>query len=392
MRVLCVLLPHFPLMCEVQKHSAIANQPIVITNTAGLQKLVLDYSPELKSLQRGMSLQHALSLHGDIELVHADTPLYWHIFNKILDSLERKSPIVEGSELGFAYIGLDGLQLIYQNDSILVDAIREVIPETFAAQIGIAENKFLAYLAAICSSPDSYKVLAGDVAAFLKNLSCDVLPVSIKNKNKLHDFGIHTLGQVAALPLGPVQAQFGREGKRIWELAKGCDDTSLYPRFMEEAIEESTILPSVTVSVEVILATVESLLSRIFAKDDLKGRGIRSISLWTRGWNSEHWERSVRFKYPAVNIRSVISRIKQVLEDFPQPGPVEQVGMRITGLGYQVGRQKSLFPEVRARDHLLDDIKELELQLGSPKVFRIKEVEPWSRIPERRYALTPLNQ
>jgi DNA polymerase-4/protein ImuB len=34
----------------------------------------------------------------------------------------------------------------------------------------------------------------------------------------------------------------------------------------------------------------------------------------------------------------------------------------------------------------------LEFRLGGPQLYRIKEVEPWSRIPERRYALIPLSQ
>ncbi len=88
-----------------------------------------------------------------------------------------------------------------------------------------------------------------------------------------------------------------------------------------------------------------------------------------------------------MDLKSVVSRIKPFLENYPQPGPVERVGIKITGLGYRSGRQKSLFSEVRARDHLLDDIKQLEFRLGRPQVFKIKEVEPWSRIPERRYAL-----
>jgi DNA polymerase-4/protein ImuB len=58
-------------------------------------------------------------------------------------------------------------------------------------------------------------------------------------------------------------------------------------------------------------------------------------------------------------------------------------------MGCPRGQQKSLFAEVRNRDHLLEDIKQLELRQGNPQVFKIKEVEPWSRIPERRYALTP---
>ena len=133
-------------------------------------------------------------------------------------------------------------------------------------------------------------------------------------------------------------------------------------------------------------------MSQAFVRFGPKGMGIRSITLWTLSWRSEHWERSINFKEPAMDISSTLSRIKQVLENSPQPGPVEQLGMRITGLGRQSGKQKSLFAEIRARDHLLDDIKQLELRLGSPQVFKIKEVEPWSRIPERRYALTPLSR
>jgi DNA polymerase-4/protein ImuB len=65
--------------------------------------------------------------------------------------------------------------------------------------------------------------------------------------------------------------------------------------------------------------------------------------------------------------------------------------MKITGLCGQRGQQKSLFTEVRAQDHLLEDIRQLEFRLGGPQLYKIKEVEPWSRLPERRYALTPLS-
>jgi DNA polymerase-4 len=214
----------------------------------------------------------------------------------------------------------------------------------------------------------------------------------MKSLSRLHDFGLRTLGQVTALPLGPFQSQFGPEGKKIWELAGGNDATPLFPRMMETTREEAAMLPSVTVSLDAILFTVETLLRRVFAGIGCKGLGIRSLNLWTQSWNAEHWERTIKFKEPAMDMRTAISRIKRILEDYPQPGPVEQVGMSITGLGYPRGRQKSLFPEVRAQDHLMDDIRQLESRLGNPQVYKVKEVEPWSRIPERRYALTPTSQ
>jgi DNA polymerase IV len=392
MKILCILLPHFPLRCEALRHPEVDGCPAIVTNSVGSQKLVLDYSPELPDLQHNMPLQQALSRHAEARLIQADVPYYWSIFNAVLDTLEEKSPLVESFDLGHVYLGMDGMQLIYPDDQALVKSVKEAVPTGFSSQMGIAQGKFLAYLAAMGSSSGDYRVLSGDIEAFLRDLPCDVLPVSIRSKDKLHDFGIATLGQIASLPGGPLQAQFGPEGRLIGELARGLDNTPLYPRFMEENIEESTVLSSVTVTLEAILITVEALLSRVFARDSLNGRGIRSITVWTRGWTSEYWEHGIQYKEPAMDIKSVVSRLKPFLENFPQPGPVEQVGIKVTGLGYRNGRQRSLFAEIRARDHLLEDIKQLELRMGSPQVFKMKEVEPWSRIPERRYVLTPLNR
>ena len=392
MKILCVLLPHFPLRCEVLRQPELDGRPVAITLSEGSQKLVLDYSPELKGLQRDMPVQQAISMYGEIELIHADVHHYWAVFNEILDAFELKSPLVEGLELGDVYVGIDGLQSIYENNDILVSAMRESVPATFNARIGIAEGKFPAYLAAVYSPQAGYKVLSSDIGAFLKDLPCDLLPVSIKSKAKLHDFGLHTLNHLALMSPAKLQAQFGPEGQVIWELANGRDDTPLYPRLSEENIEESTTLISVTVSLDLILMTLEAMLSKAFARLGQKGMGISSITIWTRSWVSEHWEQNVRFKEPAMNSRTAMSRIKQVIENVPQPGPVEQLGMKITGTGRPNGKQKSLMSQVRAQEHLLEEIKQLEFRLGGPLLFQFKDVEPWSRIPERRCILSPLNQ
>jgi DNA polymerase-4/protein ImuB len=158
---------------------------------------------------------------------------------------------------------------------------------------------------------------------------------------------------------------------------------------MEESIEESTTLASVTVSLEALLVAIEMMLGRVFGKIGPLEMGIRSLTLRTRTWNTENWERTLQFKEPVMDTKSALSRIKRVLEDYPQPGPVEHLGMSINRLGYPRGKQKSLFSEIRAKEHLMNDIRQLEFRLGNPQVFTVKEVEPWSRIPERRYALTP---
>jgi DNA polymerase IV len=392
MRILCLLLPHFSLNCEIQRDRELAGRPVAITFSEGAQKLVLDYAPQLKGLQRGMVLQQAISLYGDIEVTHADMPHYWSNFNGILDALELKSPLVEGTDLGEVYIGVDGLHLLYADDEKLVSAMREAIPDVFETRIGIARGKFPAHLCASQCLPGTYKAAAASIGPEIQDISCDILPVSLKTRSRLHDFGLSTLGQLTGVSPAHLQAQFGPEGQLIWELANGQDDTPLYPRLSEQNFEDSTVLGAVTTSLDLLMLALESMLSRAFIKLSQRGMGIRRITMWTQSWISEHWEKEIRFKEPAMNTRTALLRIKQVIENELQPGPVEQLGIKITGTGRLHARQNSLISQIREREHLFDDIKQMEMRLGAPQLFKLKEVEPWSRIPERRHVLAPLSQ
>lgn len=391
MQILCVLIPHFALQCEIQKCPSLENYPAIVTCAAGSQRLVMDWSRDIKDVQSGMPLQQALSLHGEAMLIAADVTYYAHIFEGLLDALGKVSPLIEGAEPGCIYLGLKGLKFLYKDENALIRAAQEVIPHEFDSRLGIAEGKFTAYLAALFSPPRGSMVLDGDTGSFLKDLPCDILPVSLKSKQKLHSFGIETFGQIFNLAVGPLQSQFGTEGKKIWELSRGCDTSPLYPRNMKEVVEKSTVLPSAAVSMEAILVSVESLLSGIF-RNDVKGKGICALLLWANIWGSGYWDQSIKFKTPSISIKTTMSRIKQMLDIHPPPGPVEELGVRITALGNHPGHQKAIFSELRAKDSLLNDIKQMETRLGGPQIFRVKEIEPWSRIPERRQALVPISQ
>jgi len=181
-KILCILLPNFPLRCELMNRTV--SGPAVVTYSEGSQKLALDFSPELSGLERDMPLQQALALHGEVTIIQGDLPRYWSVFHEILDALEQCSPLVEGADLGLAYLGIEGLQLLYPTDDLLIKAMREAVPERFGMRMGIAEGKFPAYLAALRSPPNGHLILKGDLKSFLNELPCDVLPIALKSKWK----------------------------------------------------------------------------------------------------------------------------------------------------------------------------------------------------------------
>lgn len=391
MKLLCVLLPHFPLRCEVLRHPELTGRAVAVAYSLGSRRCLLDFSPGLEGLEREMPLPQALSRHGGLEILHADMPHYWRVWNGVLDALEKVSPLVEGAALGEAYLGCDGLGLLYPDDDTLAAAVRQALPPGFETGIGIARGKFPACLAAMASPSGGCRAIGNDTD-WLNDLPCDLLPVSPKIRARLHDFGLHTMGKVAEIPLPKLEAQFGPEGRRLGELAAGRDNAPLCPRLSEEIIEESTSLPSPSASLDVILMAVESLLSRVFARFNHRGAGMKSVELWSRTSLDEHWQKLVHFKEPAMNCRSAMVRVRQVMECSPQPGPVEELGIKLVRIGRPAGRQDNIFTDVRSDEKLLDDIRQLELKIGAPQLYKMKEVEPWSRIPERRYVLTPLGR
>ena len=83
-----------------------------------------------------------------------------------------------------------------------------------------------------------------------------------------------------------------------------------------------------------------------------------------------------------------MSRIKASLEGGGVSGPVEELWLTLSELAGERGRQESIFDEARDRERLKEAVGRLQTLLGKPApLFHVREVEPWSRIPERRHAL-----
>ncbi|HZA24247.1 MAG TPA: DNA polymerase Y family protein, partial [Dehalococcoidia bacterium] len=64
---------------------------------------------------------------------------------------------------------------------------------------------------------------------------------------------------------GSIQAQFGVEGLKAWQLANGIDHSPLVPRPFRELVSESLTFPSPTVTLSAILVAIEFLLTRAFS-------------------------------------------------------------------------------------------------------------------------------
>ena len=407
--VACVQIPNFMWQVELIRRHELADRPAIIVGENGANagkgaQSVLDWSPEFgpkmtNNFTRGMPLSEALAIaRKDVLLLEPDMPLYRRTFGEVLVELEARCPDVEPDTesadsygLGRAYIGIWGLDRLYGDDAHVVRALSNAVSQ-FDARIGVGENKWLAFVAASASSSGRGLKITGEPGRFLAKLPVELLPVDFKLTTRLHGFGLHTMGDIAALPLGAMQAQFGNDGTLVSDLSNGIDHRPLVARRTEEAVSEYLEFPDATVSMSAILPAIESLLSRAYARPQLARRYAREAKLEASVLRRPPWTMRVAFKEPAGSRTKALFSIKSKLDDLALPGPIEDMRLTLSGLTGEAGRQESLWTEVRRDQKLQEAVSQLEVRLGTtPPVYQVRELEPWSRIPERRHALVQLN-
>ena len=409
--IACIRVPNFCWQVEVERLPSLkGDRPVFVTSSAldlpetGFgdvigasndlrlsERIVLDSSPGADGVTAGMPLDVALSLHSDALLVQADVPFYASVFEKLLTSFERLVPAVEDAGPGVAYIDTGGLDRLYGDQAQVIGLLGEVA-DGFDLRIGVGENRWQAYLASLVSKPHKAQRISGDSVRFAAGFSVDVLPVPYKTIQRLHDFGLHRLGDVAKLPQGPTEAQFGLAGRLIWRLSNGMDDRPLLPRKLIESVSEYLVFPDATVSIMTIVSAMESLLGRAFTRPQMARRYARKAHLQAQVFRKPPWVMDVAFKEPAGSKNHVMFSIKAKLDDIQFSGPLEDLRLTLTDLSAEPWRQESMWKEVQKEGNLQQAVAQLAARLGlAPPIYQVKELEPWSRVPERRHALVQLS-
>ena len=394
MRLACVTIPNFRIALERRRAPELAGRPLAIGEPPPGANQVLDCSPEAAALgvRTGMPLRDARTIVPDLTLLPPDPVYYSRSAEALLDALEDAEPAVEPGDDGIAFAAIDPHADGEAQAEAAARLLRAVARRTgVRASAGAGEGKFLAWAAAALGAPGEVTVVpAGREAAFLAPLSTSFLPVSYEAQRKLALYALRTIGDVAALGIGPAQAQFGAEGRRMRDLAHGIDTAPFLPRTRVEPVAGSLSMPAPTVNSGALIVAALLLTGRLLQHPAMRYRQVRQLRLRLSLLDGGSWERTLTLREPLADEEGIVYVLKKLIEPLQLAGPVENMTLEFVGLTAETGKQRSLLfaEQARRRAQLLAAVRQLKTRFGGEsQVSRVMEVEPWSRIPERRYAL-----
>ena len=378
----------------MRRHPGLKSSPAIIVDRSRSGARVVDATPSATRVFPHMTLEEALSIQPDATVVEADESHYRKVFTQVLTSLQGISDRVERSDLGMAYVRLDGLEHLYGGEARLVNALLNAVPQDLAPRVGVAEAKFPALVAATVSQPSRATRVPTDVASFLAPHPVYMLTIPDNLKIALHRFGLHTMGDVASMTEADLTDRFGAEGRRAWRLSRGMDDSPLISMEHAETIVEGTSLPFSSASLDLLLTVVDTLLARALSRPSMRGRYAGKAVLQCILERGPTWVREIAFKGGVGNRERALSIIRLLLEDDHPTDAIEEVTLTLDDLTGESGTQMGLIPDVREVNarRLADVERDLRTRLGgAPALYRVVGVAPWHPAPEMRALRVPVD-
>jgi protein ImuB len=392
--VVCVLYPRFELLAGLGDRRALFSEPAALAPEAGGAQVVGEVSAaaEAFGLVRGMRVGEAMSRCPGLRLVPPDPEGVRSLWNTVLDRLEAIGAQPESDQPGVAFFAADGLRGIHGGrlDGVLVATARALGP---GARMGAAPCRFAAHAAALQARPRrgrSHVVGEEGVRPFLAPLSVGLLrtrPELQDLPELLERLGIRTLGELATLPARAMAERFGHPGLLALDLARGRD-TQLQPRRPPEPVMERLELPEAA-SGQQLERALELLVARVLARRERRGRSLRGLAVSARFVAGGTWRITTTLRHASADPERIRLALAPRLTALP--APAESLALEVEAFGPPAHDQGRLLDEVGAvrRARLGEAVRQARQAAGEDAALRVLDVDPGSRIPERRAVLAP---
>src|SRR5437660_54702 len=248
---------------EQRDDPQLRGKPVVVA-WRGNRSVVCAASYEARKfgVRSAMPAVRAERLCPNATFLPPDFPRYREVSRHVREIFKRHTDLIEALSLDEAYLVVSenktGLPTATQVARTIRDQIRSELSLTASA--GVAPNKFLAKIASDWKKPDGLFVIQPEaIDSFLLPLPVDRLPgVGKVTEEKLKQLEVQTIADLRRMDFATLEGRFGRYGVRLYELARGIDNSEVVPDRPTQSISAED-----TFEQDVLLAEMEPMIRKL---------------------------------------------------------------------------------------------------------------------------------
>ncbi|WP_329020437.1 DNA polymerase Y family protein [Streptomyces sp. NBC_01601] len=243
------------------------------------------------------------------------------LFRQVLEQLAELSPVVQALPPTAMVVELKGALRYHGSDTGRLGAILRV---RTLSRLGVDVRVGIGSSITVAATASAQVPLPGGVlaitprqtAGWLATLPVEALHgIGPRQAQVLHDYGIHTVGLLAAVPTATVQRLLGgRPGRTASDRARGIDPRPVVPRALPASATVRYAFTRHVLDGAEVRATLLELVVRLGMR--LRGRGqvARALTLTLRFAGGGSWEKSRRLQAPTAHDDDLRSLAYQLMD------------------------------------------------------------------------------
>ena len=343
---------------EQRDHPDYRGKPVIVGGGPNDRGVVSAASYEARryGVRSAMPLRTAGRLCPDGIFVPGDREAYEAASDAVMGLFHERTPLVEPISLDEAFLDVTATEHLFGGAVAIARELKARVRSELGLvlSVGVATNKLCAKIGSDLRKPDGLVVVPpGEEAAFLAPLELARLwGVGPKTRELLEQWGMRTIGDLAAFDVTLLEARLGEHGRSIWERAHGIDEGTVEPAMAPKSVGHEHTFDRDTLDTRVVESTLlrlsEGVGKRLRAQE-LRGR---TVTLKLRVAPFETRSRQRTLASATDDDLGIYRAARQLLRDAlaedraaGRTSPVRLVGVSVSGL--ETGQQLGLFDHAR---------------------------------------------
>jgi len=277
----------FAVAVERASDTSLRQKPVIIAPLQAARAAVYDMSEEAyrDGVRKGMLLTRATRICRGARVLPPRFDMYRRAMGKCVAEARGYTPLLEyGSEDGHLYLDITGTHRLFGAAPDIGWRLRKRIRGKLDIDPiwSLAGNKLVSKIGSRLVKPvGEYIVADGEEQRFLAPLSLSLLTeLSSAERQRLAEFNIARIGQLAALSRTQLFSVFGLRAETLYDLSRGVDGSVVGPeQAAAPRVEREHIFSDDTADRAVLQAVVDTLAAELGMELRATGKAARRVGL-----------------------------------------------------------------------------------------------------------------
>jgi DNA polymerase-4 len=282
--ILHVDLDAFFAAVEQRDRPELRGRPVIVGGSDPTSRGVVSaasYEARKFGVHSAMPLRTAYRLCPHGVYLPVDGRRYQAASREVMTILRRYTPQVQQISIDEAFLDVTASQALFGDGEAIARSIKAAVrgEVRLTVSAGVATTKLVAKVASDLRKPDGLVVVPpGEEAAFLAPLPISRLwGVGEKTALALREYGVQTIGDLAALPRDLLERRFGKHGAALVDRAHGIDPDPVAGGEPAKSIGHEHTFGHDTADVEKIERTVLGMADGVAWR--LRAAGLRAATI-----------------------------------------------------------------------------------------------------------------